>query len=338
MNVRVLTVLLSVCLVPVSVAMADQVIFKNGDKITGKLGAMEGGKLKITSAVAGEITVDMKDVATFSTDEPIEVRTSDGKKIHEQITAGETDQIKPEQGEVIPLANVTKLNPPPQKWTGSILVNGAIQRGNTNTDDLGISINAVLRRETDTTDDRFTLDGGYFFGRSKSTGGGDKVTTTDNWNASFKYDRFWTKQFYTYGIMKAEHDRIAALNYRLSPGVGVGYQWIERPDLNFNTEAGISYVYEDYTTGDSDDHIAGRLAYHFDKKLNDVVTLFHNLEWLPAFEDPSDYNLDTDAGIRVKLTKAFFTEFKAEWKRDSTPAPGAEKNDLRYILGVGWQF
>jgi hypothetical protein len=33
-----------------------------------------------------------------------------------------------------------------------------------------------------------------------------------------------------------------------------------------------------------------------------------------------------------------FGEAKVEWKYDSTPAPGAEKNDLRWVLGVGWTF
>ena len=66
--------------------------------------------------------------------------------------------------------------------------------------------------------------------------------------------------------------------------------------------------------------------------------VFHNLEWLPAFDDPGDYLLNADAGIRADLTKSMFSEFKIEYKRDSEPAPGSLKNDLRYILGVGWTF
>ena len=319
-------------------AIADQIVFKNGDKLTGKVETLGGGKLKITSAVAGEITVDMKDVATFSTDAPIQIFTVDGRNIREQVSAGETDQVKTAEGQAIALADVKKINPPPEKWTGSILLNGTMARGNTNTDEVGFTANASLRRKNDSTDDRFTLGAGYSFGRQKDPTTGDKVATTDNWFAMGKYDRFWTEKFYTYGNMRVDHDRIAELDYRLTPGVGIGYQWIERPDMNFNTEAGISYVYEKYTTGDNSDFVAARLAYHFDKKLNEAVTLFHNLEWLPAFNDPGDYNLTTDAGIRAKISKAMFTEFKIELKRDSTPAPGADKNDLRYILAVGWMF
>jgi len=42
--------------------------------------------------------------------------------------------------------------------------------------------------------------------------------------------------------------------------------------------------------------------------------------------------------MRVTLTDSFFAEFKFEWQHDSTPAPGAVDDDLRYLLGVGWMF
>ena len=44
------------------------------------------------------------------------------------------------------------------------------------------------------------------------------------------------------------------------------------------------------------------------------------------------------AGIRAKMTKTLFAEFKIQYQRDSTPATDSEKNDLRYLLGIGWQF
>jgi hypothetical protein len=76
-----------------------------------------------------------------------------------------------------------------------------------------------------------------------------------------------------------------------------------------------------------------------DWKPHPVVLLFHNLEWLPAFDGPfDDYNLNLDAGIRTTIYQGLFAEFKLELRYDSTPARGAEKEDLRYLLGVGWTF
>src|SRR5439155_22321131 len=66
---------------------ADEVIFNNGDKLTGKVLSADGGKLKIKSDVAGEVSVDMKDVRTFSTDETVQVRMKDKTLVRDKIVA-----------------------------------------------------------------------------------------------------------------------------------------------------------------------------------------------------------------------------------------------------------
>jgi putative salt-induced outer membrane protein YdiY len=317
---------------------AGVVIFNNGDKITGTVTELGGGKLKISSTVAGDITVDLKDVQTFSTDAPARIKTSSGERLQSAVGTSPTTQAVTVDGKPLPLADIKSLDTREEKWTGSILVNGLLTNGNSHSEQLGVDASAQLRRNDERNDDRFTLAAGYNFGKQRDSDSGDNTTSVDNWFDLAKYDRFWTEKWYGYASVRTEHDRIADLFLRVTPGVGVGYQWIESPDLNFTTEAGVNYIYENYDPGDTDNRIALRLAYHVDKKINDKVTVFHNLEYLPAFDDPGDYLLNTDAGIRASLTKSFFTEFKAEWKRDSTPAPDAQKNDLRFVLGVGWQF
>jgi hypothetical protein len=139
--------------------------------------------------------------------------------------------------------------------------------------------------------------------------------------------------------VRAERDRIADLDLRFSPSVGVGYQWYETPTFNLSSEAGLAWVYEDFRNAGSDDHFAARLAYHVDWTPYKGVLLFHNLEWLPAFDDPfGDYNLNGDVGLRTTIVQGFFAEAKIEGRYDSVPAPGAEKEDLRYLLAIGWSF
>jgi putative salt-induced outer membrane protein YdiY len=326
---------------------ADEVIFNNGDRLTGKVLSADGGKLKVKSDVAGEVTVDMKDVKTFSTDEPLQVRLKDDTIVREKITAAPAPaEVAPAAtqpaagtvqvaGRTVPLDEVKRIGGK-QAWHGSLVANGSLARGNTHSTDVGFSADAMLRRDDETHDDRFTLGAAYNFGKNRTDG--VDTTSADNWFALAKYDRFFTEKWYGYGLIRYDHDRLADLNYRLAPGVGVGYQWVESADFNFSTEAGVSYVYEDYSSDGNEDRVALRLAYHVDKKLNEHVSLFHNLEWLPAFDDPSDYNLNADAGVRAKMTDKLFSELKVVYQRDSTPAPGADKNDTRFLLGVGYQF
>jgi uncharacterized protein DUF481 len=67
--------------------------------------------------------------------------------------------------------------------------------------------------------------------------------------------------------------------------------------------------------------------------------LFDNLVWLPSFDGPfSDYLLDLDAGLRTTIIEGFFAEMKVVLRYNSSPAPGTEKSDVRYLFGVGWAF
>jgi hypothetical protein len=52
----------------------------------------------------------------------------------------------------------------------------------------------------------------------------------------------------------------------------------------------------------------------------------------------NDYNLNGDAGLRTTIYQGFFAEVKVELRYDSRPAPSAEKEDVRYLLAIGWTF
>jgi putative salt-induced outer membrane protein YdiY len=326
-----------------SVLRADEIIFTNGDKLTGEIISADGGKLKIKTESAGEVTVDMEKVSTFSTDKPLSIRMKDNTMVEKPVNKATTQPATTQPaavivagGKEIAVADIKQINIK-QKWTGSVSANLNLARGNTHSLNVGVAVDAALRRDDGHYDDRFSVAGAYNFGRSTDNDG-VQTTSEDNWFAMGKYDKYFNEKLYGYGLVRYERDRIAFLDYRVAPGVGVGYQWFESPDFNLSTEIGLSYVYEAYTTGGDDDKIALRLAYHVDKKLSEDISVFHNLEFLPAIDDWSDFNLNADAGIRANLTENMFSEAKVIYQHDSTPAPEAEKNDVRLIVGVGWAF
>lgn len=332
-----------------TVAFADSIKLKNGDTLTGKIDSVSNGTIAFNSPVFGGVKIPIAQVEKYEFDTPQPVQLRD-RPLTIAPVAGTADIVTVD-GKSYPTGELKSINPAADKATGSIVANGSLARGNTNRFTLGADASAVLRRQLDGHDDRFTFGAGYQFGR---TGGGaaaePAVTDTDNWFLLGKYDKFWSPKLYGYATAKLEHDYIARLDFRLAPGVGLGYQWLESPLTHFSTEAGFGYVYERYadfkgtpgdadnTDGESNQYVSVRLAYHFDHKLNDKTLLFHDLEFLPAVSNPGNYNLTTDAGLRVQLTEHMFSEFKVIFKRDSEPADEALKNDLLYTVGVGWQF
>lgn len=321
-----------------SVAQADLVELKNGDKINGKVGEIAGGKMKFSSPVLGEITIDMANVTSYSTDEPVRIlKQGRAPIVSEKIIAGDATRVETAGGTTLPAAEIKMINPPPEKWTGFVLANLSLARGNTQTMDVGVEAQGVLRRINERHDDRLTLYGEYNFANVGT--GSDAVTTEENVEAYAKYDRFFTPKLYGYANLAFMKDHIANLDYRFTPGIGLGYQWFESPALNFSTEAGFTYVFEYYDPGGSNDFPALRLAYHVDKQLADKVKVFHNLVYLPSLQDPlEDYLITADAGVQVDLPKSMFTQLKVEWEYDSTPSPGLSNNDYRFLIGAGWRF
>ena len=311
--VRIIVLLLGISAV---VVKADQVQFKNGDRVSGVV-TREGGKVTIQGTLFGTISADEKEILSVTISPNVTATT---------LAATAPAAVSP---------TVPTQPPAVKRWSGSVVASAIVARGNTHTEDYRAAFEATRKGDHNT----LTLSAAYAFGQSRDPGTGDEAVTTDNWFTQAKLDHSLTERLYDYAIARVEQDNVANLDLRMSPGIGIGYRWVNKPETHFNTEAGVTWVWEQYDTQGTTEHLAVRLAYHLDHKLNDNVSVVHNVEYLPNVSDPGgDFNLNVDAGLRAMLTKSMFAEMKIEWKHDSTPAPDAEKNDLRYTLGLGWNF
>ena len=323
----------------ITTAFGEAVLFKSGDRLTGTVDSVVGGKMTFTSKAAGKLTLNMADIKTFSTDAPIEIVQANGTVVQQQVGPGAEGQVAvladAAQPQTLALADIAKINPEKVTWTGAVVAGAVLNRGNTESSTASVGADASRR----TDKDRTSFGAGYYYANQRDNNTGDNSTSADSWFLKGKYDYFFSDKLYGYGNLKYEKDRIANLDMRLTPGVGLGYQWIEQPDLNFNTEGGLTYVHEVYTDpDDTRDYMAARLAYHLDKTFNDQVKGFHNLEVIPNLEDFAAVLVDTDVGLRAAMTERMFLEAKAQMAYNSQPSEGREKKDLRYTLGIGWTF
>ena len=156
--IRPCVVLLTIGVLSAATASADEVRLRNGDRLTGTITEASGGKLKITTVAAGDVTVNLKDVQTFSTDAPIEIRLKDGTIVHEQVRPSEAAGAVSTGGETdLDLGAVKTINAKPRRWTGAVVAGGLITRGNSNTENFNLS--AEVSRRGD--DDRISANAGY---------------------------------------------------------------------------------------------------------------------------------------------------------------------------------
>lgn len=319
----------------------DEVIFKNGEKIVGKITSVADGKITIESDSVGVVTASLDKVSTFSADHELKiVLKGSGSVANQKVDTAADGNIALAKGgdlaqQTIPIANIDKINPPPVKWTGNIVAGYTGTRGNSDSDTASVDINAQRRSE----DDRLTFAAGYASTKQKDKSTHEWNTTTERYFGSMQYDYFFSPFWYGYANAKAEKDRIAFLDLRLLAGVGAGEQWTETDDFKFSTEEGVSWLSENYNNNTpAVDTLTLRLAYHMMGKPSAPITLFHNVEWYPGIEDSDDQLVIGDAGLNASLTKSMFFQAKVEVHYDNTPANGAERTDRRYTFGLGWSF
>jgi putative salt-induced outer membrane protein YdiY len=322
---------------------ADEIIFINGDRLTGKIDHVLEGKLVFKSDVIGKVTIDMSKIQTFSTDDPVSVHLKDDNVLLQKIESSEagrfaikgTDTVKAQEFNI---TSISSINPPPKpepKWTGNISAGFTSTHGNTTTDNVSASVNLSKRTEKDRT----KLSADYAKARQKDPETGEKNTTEDWWRSKAKYDYFFSKKLYGYVDGRYEKDAIAELDRRMIVGVGGGYQWIESEDMNFSTEAGVASLYEKFDNQtDSNSEISVQAGYNFDKRLMKNVKFIHDLTYYPSIEKFSDYFLTSTAEVRANFTETMFTNFKVIFGYDATPAIGKGGTDVKYIWGIGYNF
>lgn len=320
-------------------ALADVVLFKSGDRLTGKIGALKNGNLQFTSAVAGPLVLKVADIQSFSSDEVITVLTTNGSvlKVSAALSSTGTVAVVQSDGTKSAMAfdEIAQINPVKPAWTGSIVASFVETRGNTQSRTVAITADAHKRTE----DARMLLGAGYYYAEQRALDTREKSTTDDNFFIEGKYDYFLTKKVYAYGTAHYFKDRMLFLERRITAGVGLGYQWMETDAWDVFTEAGLTSVTEKYTDPEEkSEFLAARGAYHVLYKFSDKVEAFHNLEILPSLETASEFLVNADAGIRAKLTSQWFAEAKVQMLYDSEVPDQTEKMDTRYTVGLGWKF
>jgi len=322
---------------------ADEIIFTNGDHLTGKIAHLVEGKMLFKSEAIGDVTIDISKIKTFSTDAPIAVHMKDDTVLLQKIVNAETGKFGIEgagtvKAQDFELAEISSINPPPKpvpRWTGNLSAGLTSTHGNTKAESISGSANLGKRTENDRT--QVSVD--YAKSKREDPDTGEKDTTEDWWRSKAKYDYFFSKKLYGYVDGRYEKDAIAELDRRMIVGGGAGYQWIESEDLNFSTEFGMASLYEKFDNQtDSNSEVSIQAGYNFDKTLMKNVKFMHNLTYYPSTEKFSDYYLTSTGEIRAYFTSTMFTTFKVIFDYDATPAIGSHKTDTKYLFGVGYSF
>lgn len=340
---------------PYSISFADEVIFKNGERLIGEFERLEEGKLIFKSQIAGEITVDADKLQEIFSEKFLEIHLKGGAILKSKTFRSEADQFtvdgtEEREEQTFLMSDLSAINPPLRpnvRWSGSISAGFTSSHGSSFSEDTSVSGDMVMR----TDKHRLSIDGRYVVERNKDDNG-DKKTTKENFVIAGKYDYFFTKKLYTYVSERFKKDHIDDLDYRIISAIGAGYQWSETDRFNFSTYGGLGLLQEKYTSRipdpteekiwikkvDRKNDFMLQMGYHLGWKPHDKINFVSNFSCNPSIDDFSDYNLTYDAEVRAFITKSLFSSFKFILDYDSTPGEDSASTDTDYILGFGWQF
>jgi putative salt-induced outer membrane protein YdiY len=329
--------ILTINLLHLNPLKADELTFKNGDRISGKILNMNEKQVVIKTSYAGEITANWTEIVNAKTDQKIAFILKNGiEYLGNIIEAGKgliklnssgknkTPSVAIEEIEMIKTSEEEEIKIKTRANAGM-----SYTRGNTNKDNSYFDGEFSAR----TTSNRYTAGGRL--NRSDTNG----VRSENNAIGFLKYDRFLSKRLFMYGNAQYEKDRLKDLNLRSVYGIGTGYQFLEMPLENLYVEAGINYVTEDYFTIQDEDYASGRWAVNYDKFLyNKVFQLFHFHEGFGSFERADDMFIKSKTGVRIPIFTNLNASLQYNFDWDNTPSPGRKKTDRALMFTLGYFF
>jgi putative salt-induced outer membrane protein YdiY len=303
--------------VPAFTAAADEVQLRSGDRLTGDVVRLDGGKLSFKTAY-GELMVPWADVAALRLDQPMLVTVS-----------GAEPRLATLDG--IAVADVTALAPPEP----GLVVSGGANAGllttgsNTEIDSLHLDGEVVARRR----DDRFTT--AAVVNRAADAG----RDTARNATASFNYDRFLTTRLFLNGNAIFTNDKFRGLDLRSALGAGVGYEVWKTARSSLSVGAGLGYVRENFAAVADDSYAAvreaARLAAFFAGRR---IEAFHRHDGYFGVTGEDNLFVGMQNGVRLALVGGLVSTLQLDLDYDRSPAPGRKQTDRSLSLTFGYRF
>jgi putative salt-induced outer membrane protein YdiY len=328
---------------------AATIELKNGDRITGSILKSDGKILIVKTESAGDVSIALAAVRSFTSDTPVYVLTSDGRTFNGKVVASESAlEVTTKEGTTtVSLAEVQSMydeatyqkeveqyiNPGwADLWSGFADVGLSLARGNSDTTNLAVGANAVRITKRDKTS--------LYFASLYATNDtiGESVTTANLLRGGGRYEYNVTDRFFTFAFSDLEHDELQQLDLRWVLGGGAGWYLVKNDRSQFQIFGGASYNRESFAddiTRNSGEVLAGE---EFTYKFNDRVSLFERFVIFPNLSETGEFRLNFDAGLQTKINDRFGWQLTFSDRYLSNPVPGFDENDIILTTGVRVTF
>ncbi|MGH8434161.1 MAG: DUF481 domain-containing protein [Pseudomonas sp.] len=333
LRIRLSTVVfLSALLGLVMPAWADTVWLNNGDRLSGEILLLDGGKLALKTKYAGQVLIDWKDIDTLRSDKPLLLRRAGLDSEHsKRLDAAGKGMVRVLNSttETVPLASITRLVPPrpllqDRLWEGNLDAKLDMQRNEDNTDEWQLKGNTRVEH-------------GRW--RHVLTGELERETQNDeqtdnNWKYEYDLDRFFTNHWFWRAGIEQQRDEFDTIQRQRILGSGPGYRFWDNELGRFDLIGKFNRATFESAQGDLEFNTYS-LEWDYKRLLwGTRLEFYSNAELqIPQIRE-IDYDLDSEFGLRYRLNS--WARLSLLYELNQTGGVAAvSSSDRRYLLGVG---
>jgi hypothetical protein len=314
----------------------DEILLKNGSRILGQVTGARGGVVSIDTDFAGTIKVELEQIKSVNTQEPVVIlMTDDSVQQDSTLVIAEEQLVLSEPGQSFPLGDLAVINPDPwelgegYRWTGGIGFALIRQRGNTDTDEVDYKLDSKWRSKRD----RYTV------GANGETDEANGTKTADNWRVSGKYDYFLEEPNYVGVLAQAEKDKFQDLDLRYLLGPYFGRQFYDEPVFSLQGELGFSYVTEEYNIAEDDKYGASNWNIHASSDyLGGDSSLYFDQFGLWNLKDTADVIVNSTFGLSYPLLWNIEAAVELLLEYDSGAVADVDSLDQTYKFRIGYTW
>jgi putative salt-induced outer membrane protein YdiY len=316
------------------IVLADQLIMKNGDVITGDVGKIENNKVFIKPAYGSEFSVDLAEVVSINAEKVFEVELDDGREINAKIagSAAEGEQtliVDGAQVTVGTMALTQALQPKPYyERTSHVDLNVTRNSGNTDSKSNLLFADTRLRLG----DHRHLAE--LTIARDKT----NDVTTKKQDLFRYSYNWLLSDPWYLGATASYERDPIKNLDHRYMIGALVGRDFIKNSRTFLTASVGIGYS-DEKLAGISDSGATGLWNLIFERDFREgSIAFFHNQNLNYQFYGDNNMILKTNTGFRFDIVKDVYASISYRYDYETEPAEGTKDYDSTLAIGIGAAF
>jgi putative salt-induced outer membrane protein YdiY len=329
-------------------ALADQIVLKNGDRISGAIIKQDGKTITIKTDSLGAVSAAWDQVVSVTSDKPIYVVLPDGKTVQGALgAAGGSLEVAAASGKVsVPLADVKALRNAGEQqayerllspsllqlWTvaGSLGFAGAT--GNAKT--LTFTTSAGASRVTRT--DKILLN----FNAIKASAmvGRASAATAEAVRGGVEYDRNVGARVFVNTFNSYEYDRFQALDLRVTLGGGIGAKVYNSERATLGLVAGVDYDHSRFSVPLTRNAAEFFWGDDYSLKINNASSLVQRFRMFNNLSDLGASRVNFDLTLSTKLKTWLSWNVSLSDRYLSKPVQGRKTNDFLYSTGIGVSF